>query len=1243
MATTIDVRADTASAVASLNALNAALGSNAERVKQVNSVVGVFNELGVQIGATIKGLTQDGKEFTATLGLAGKAAADLAKLGIATDLALKGLKFKEVAKDVENLDQKTSLWNATLTRIGRNLVQFASYRAFNTIANDLTSGVQAAKDFQIQLSLIRTISQDNQQSFAKFGQDVRKISDDAGIDIKNVGKAFYDTISNQIAKGANTAGFVKTAGELSRVTGSELPDSVNLLSSAINAYGLSVNDAERLSVVFFKTIDEGRVVASELANTFGRVGVLGSNLGIGIEDLNAVLAITTQKGFKTADAMTLLTNLLIKLEKPTDATQAFFRSLGVNSGEAAIKLLGFNGVLRKMVDAVKSGQVDVSAFFDEIRGRKQFGVFEQSIDQIEQFANKLKDVKSVTEDYNKAVGIRGESAADLLIKETNKLSNIFKVDLGQSIVETTAKLLTFVGGVENVRKNIETLGPIITHIGIGLSAYAVIAGVVAVRNYAGAASFAALSTAAKLFLPVLAAYGGFELGKRLNRLLGVEGKTSNFDDFDPKRFNDTGTAIKKIKDEIEKAAQASKTFVNPFAAIDAQKDKIAAAYKDIAGLVAGANIANNKFLQEARDKSKTASEAIKVGFAGYTDTIKSRINEVKKAITEANNEVEKSRKSMLRFKESLDDLVFNTQLKYANDQIGEQKINLTEQRIKGLIGKATDLFKIGTPESIDEARKLFDEIAKLEADNFDRRQDLRKHFLEESLKSDPSLNGQGANVLNVSTEELQLKLNKLLSLRNSLEDQYVEKKLKGVKVDEKRAADESARLRRLEAALKAFEDLDVFNKDGGIKSEFKDSQGKFDSSKFNLATQQIQNQIRASASEKGDNSPEDFERRFQLEVLLSQKRVALIKEAQAVDREQSLKTYEQRLLSEQEGYQKRLDNIKREQQERQKAGEGVFSQIGNKSFELVEFARRAAESGALDTGKQAEVAKSLEAFQQAVTRLKNNQIDKDGLKIFDPNRAQDAADAYERVLNIILKARDASKNKASLSFKDAEGNDITPGGAKEVFGNQVKELQRLYTQQLSSLTEQKAEGGVFDLLVNKPIQDLKAAFPEIANSAKTSSEAINSSFKDLANGGINDLKKQLEAINKLLKENAALQGQKISAVIGEGGEAYAATGGIVGMFPGQPRGMDQYPIWAAKGERIVDSYTSALYKPQLDAIMSRRMPRYMAGGGVVGGDTNIGDIIVTVNGGRTNNDTGRALATKLERELRRNNISLQRK
>ncbi len=1151
-------------------------------------------------------------------------------------------------------------------RIGRNLVQFASFKAFHIITDGIVQGVKAAKDFQIQLSLIRTISQDNQQSFAKFGRDVRGVSDSSGIDIKDVGKAFYDTTSNQIAKGADVAPFVKQATDLARVTGSELPDSVNLLSSAINAYGLSAADAERISALFFKTIDEGRIVTSEMANTFGRVAVLGSNLGVPIEDLNAILAITTQKGLKTSDAMTLLTNLLIKLEKPTEATAGFFSSLGVETGEQAIAMYGLIPLVNKMVEAVKAGRIDVSAFFDEIRGRKQFGIFEQSGGEIQKFSDDAKNLTKVTRDYKAALEIRGESPADALNKEINKLSNVFKVDLGQAIVKSLADLVSWVGGVDNASKTVKDMSGYIQGAGVVIIGYTAISAAATLGNYLFATStkmvgLVAVTTTSRIKTLTLAMAGalrvlaplaaGYYIGKRL---FGGPGEAQ---DVKAEDVSATLEGIEKIRVAWAKyKAEAQGVAFDPLSSFKESSKQVEQAYKSVLQLLSQASIINGRFLDVAKEKSKETADALKVGFGTYTDIFKKNVTEITKRIHDANEEIKRSTKSVLKFNESLDEIVFRRKEEYANDDFGQQKIRLGEQRLADLYAKKDRLLKEGTEESIAEARAIYDVIAQQEDKLFGLKIDHQKKQFQNYLDNNPQATN---NIFAVDVTPLEQKLAALAAQRAKDEERIVLAKEEAIKTDKKALGTAKANEDKLNIAIKNYEKLDLLTKDGKLNPDFKDKDGKFDRGKLNAAFDKVETAIRAPGGAT-------FEQRIALEQLLFQKKLALIAEADAFERQEDLKTAKTQILTQKERSEKEIEDLKQNRAKSIKIQTDVLTSIGKKSFELAGFeeAIKAQSNGREEDRNKVfnkrilrdEDIKALDAakdkYQAAAADAINNPMVREGIAITDPRKAKAAYDAYADA----LKTYDEIARKYRIvgglpSFQVEGGQKVGPDAAKAVFRDELETLRKASGDLYSGVDAEKENKESFKKNVLEPVEKLKSAFPDLKVGAQDFSDSANQSFKNLANGGVEQLREKLEAIKKLMPVAPVAPGidkpaAGATGMLGGGdgsGYAYAATGGTVGMFPGQPRGQDVYPIWAAKGERIIDAKTSSMYAPMLDAIMQRRMPQYMAGGGMVGGDTHVGDINITVNGARTNSDTARTIGQHLERQLRLNNIRLEKK
>jgi TP901 family phage tail tape measure protein len=1241
----IDMTADASSVVTASNQLVAQLQLVNDRIASVTSSVATFNRQGVQVGSVIKGMTTDGQQYTATLGAMTAAQQRLVNSGRLNllNMNLQKIAYKQTAQEIEQAERRTSGWEVALNRAGRAAQYFVTYKAFNAITNSIEEGITAANKFQVQLSLIRTLSQQNQQTPGQFGAQVRRVSDQSGFNVADVGKAFYDAISNQVAKGPEVEAFTSQITKLARVTGSDLTDAGNAVTASINAYGLSASDAERVSAILFRTVDEGRVVMSELANTLGRVQVLAANVGVSMEEVSSVLAITTQKGFKTADAMTLLTNLLIKLEKPTESTKKFFQGLGVSSGEEAIRLFGFYGVMQKIVEEVRSGKSDVSAFFDEIRGRKQFAVFEQSIDQMRAFSTEISNTSQNIAHYNAAVQIRGESPADYLNIEINKLKNIFTVDIGTKILETTASIVKFTKeAADSASPFVDKIAPAVKTATVALTAYAIMNGVVAVSNirlaYTAGTAAAALITSSRAMLAsagpaaafIVLVTAAYVASKQIfSDIVRLRGRADG--EIDPAALERNIERLNLLR-RREANRNNQDQGDEETSGLTRTATQATDAYRRLGAIIAQVNLANNRLLDDARRKATESSDAIKVSFATYGDRLKAAINDIKKNITEANNEIEKSRKSVLKFQDTIAKILFDTNNRFGSEQ---QRIVLMENEFQRLRARALEALASSNPERREEGRHLLNQAAQVAQQQFD---------LEEEIQNRQA-QAAGASGRTVDPTRLRVRLNGLLRDQLGIEQNIQTVEAARAATLTQQAEQENARLDRLQAAFRAYQELSPLNARGEIDSRFKDQRGNFDRGAFDRAREAALVAIRANA---GGTAQE----RFALEVELARHRNALNTEANAVDRTERIRTVQAALTAEQEALNTRIqaertarERLTAQQRTAQQSLLSGVSDIRAFNNAIAEGAKPRVAGQVINVIPEPirnmlrELDRRTDVYERTIRELETNAQDINGQRVY---REQDL-EASRAALRAVQEQQNALNTRpGSPGIPTVNGQTIAQ--TLELATRNFQELATAATGFFQSFDRQQAIEIQLIRLTSRegPLGQLRAAFPELAVEADRSLLQIQGSVNRLGQNAVQPLLDQISELQRQLQRlGGAFNGNGPRAALddGGGGEVFAAYGGQAGRFPGQPRGKDRYPIWAAKGEFIVNAESSRAFRPMLEAINNRRQPRYMAQGGVVGGDTNVGDINVTVNGGATNSDTGRAIAAKLEREFRRGNIT----
>ena len=105
----------------------------------------------------------------------------------------------------------------------------------------------------------------------------------------------------------------------------------DLATSALNAYGADVLSAAKATDVMTATVREGKLEASELAGSMGRVLPLASAMGVGFNEVGAAFAALSRTGTNAAEAATQIRGILASLLRPTKQAEEALTDMGLSS------------------------------------------------------------------------------------------------------------------------------------------------------------------------------------------------------------------------------------------------------------------------------------------------------------------------------------------------------------------------------------------------------------------------------------------------------------------------------------------------------------------------------------------------------------------------------------------------------------------------------------------------------------------------------------------------------------------------------------------------------------------------------------------------------------------------------------------------------------------------------------------------------------------------------------------------
>ncbi|HEX3657050.1 MAG TPA: phage tail tape measure protein [Pirellulales bacterium] len=344
----------------------------------------------------------------------------------------------------------------SLETVTRVVTTQAIVRALSGIRSAVEDSYQSFTKFNQAAAEIQTILD---QPLSQIRQDVRALSDEFNAPILDIAEAKYQALSNGFVTASDSSQVLTAALKFGKVGIASATDSVDLISTSLNAYARTADHAETISAKLFKTVELGRVVGTELANSFGRVAPVAHELGVSEDEVLAAFSSITIGGVKASEAATQIRSSLTALLKPSDAAKDALRALGVESGEELVAAKGYQGALKALIGTTDGSATATSELFHNIRALS--GVLRETGTGADIYQQHLKAISEASASLlNQKYQLRIESNAEQVATQMNQLGNAIKVEVGEQLVSAAGLALKLAGGVDTISAAGSALLPI---------------------------------------------------------------------------------------------------------------------------------------------------------------------------------------------------------------------------------------------------------------------------------------------------------------------------------------------------------------------------------------------------------------------------------------------------------------------------------------------------------------------------------------------------------------------------------------------------------------------------------------------------------------------------------------------------------------------------------------------------------------------------------------------------------------
>lgn len=284
------------------------------------------------------------------------------KNGEASEEQYRAIKREVEATEAQlkELEKAAADSNVTLTKVGE---------AFNNIGGKATAAGEAllpvtaaitgiggasvamASDFEDAMAKVSTIADTTQVPMDELERAIMDLSNETGIASTDIAENVYNAISAGQETG-DAVNFVRNATTLAKAGFTDSASALDILTTAMNAYGMEADQVTNVSDLLIQTQNLGKTTVGELSSAMGKVIPTAKANNVEMDQLCASYAILTSNGIATAESTTYLNSMLNELGKGGSNVDNVLREkTGKSFAELSAEGMSLSDVLSIINDA----------------------------------------------------------------------------------------------------------------------------------------------------------------------------------------------------------------------------------------------------------------------------------------------------------------------------------------------------------------------------------------------------------------------------------------------------------------------------------------------------------------------------------------------------------------------------------------------------------------------------------------------------------------------------------------------------------------------------------------------------------------------------------------------------------------------------------------------------------------------------------------------------------------------------
>ena len=348
-----------------------------------------------------------------------------------------GQRLQEAGQSISGLGQK-------ITSVGDTMTKYVSAPILGLGA----VSVKTAMDFETSMAKVQTIADTTAVPIGDLRESILDLSSDTGIAATDIAESVYNAISAGQST-ADAVGFVETASQLAKAGFTDVGNSIDILTTILNSYGLEAKEVTGVSDRLVTVQNRGKTTIAQLSSTMGKVIPTAAAFGVNLDNVSAAYVVLTKNGISTAESTTYFNSMLNELGKSgTKASEIIKKRTGQSFTELMKSGSNVADVLKILKDEADKSNLSLADMF----GSAEAGKAALTIlsDGGTEFVNSMDAMQSAAGATTTAFETMADTTAAKMQKTLNNIKNT-GIEAGSNLLEMLEP------GIEAVGKEIEKL------------------------------------------------------------------------------------------------------------------------------------------------------------------------------------------------------------------------------------------------------------------------------------------------------------------------------------------------------------------------------------------------------------------------------------------------------------------------------------------------------------------------------------------------------------------------------------------------------------------------------------------------------------------------------------------------------------------------------------------------------------------------------------------------------------------